>query len=79
MVHGVAVTPILTEKREMSSVKSQVFVKATAELAQEVLEKDLTAKAKNMGEILNEVTRDSNRRTVHGSVPKSDGTNKEEV
>ena len=60
-------------------IKSEVLVKATAELTQEVTDKDLTAKQKNMKDILNEVTSNNDRRAVHGSVYAGSGQNKEEV
>ena len=68
-----------TQKSWSQALKTELLVKATAELAQEVLDKDLTATEKNLGEIVSEITNDSNRRTIHGSVPKSGGKNKKKV
>jgi hypothetical protein len=60
-------------------MKSEVLVKATAELAQEVLEKDLRAPEKNLGDLINATAIDNNRRTVHRSVPESGGENQAKV
>jgi hypothetical protein len=60
-------------------MKSEILVRATAELAQQVANEDLTAKNLDMEKIINETATNSNRGTVHGSVPAGSGEAKKEV
>lgn len=73
------VTDSSKKKGVCQAMKSEVLVKATAELAQEVIDKDLTAKQKNMEEILNEAAGNNDRGRIHGGVSKGSGTDKKKI
>jgi hypothetical protein len=73
------VRPFYNGKNRMSSAKSQVFVKATAELSQEVAEKDLKAENKNMGEIINEFAGTHQCGRIRESDRKDNGDDKAKV
>jgi len=61
-------------------MKSQILAKATAELTQDVTDKDLKTSDKNMEEILNGQYADKRGRDgVYGSSSKDNGKNKKEV
>jgi hypothetical protein len=61
-------------------MKSQILAKATAELTQDVMDKDLKTSDKNIGEILDgQYANKCGRDGVYGSSSKDNGKNKKEV